>query len=440
MPKKTLSKTSQTTTKRATNPSVVKNVKAREGIKEEIIEKLNTLPDVDRAKIFQEMGVGGDVNSGKYYTCYLCGNLKDRRDFYSCSDVRCKSKVSRICKECCERIVYNKNEFDIPKPLEKKNLFEVLEYLDKPFTNDLFNTAISEARLGNIGREDYWKTYIVGVCRLATYKTQRWKDSDKDALISRTGETDLIDSSGNLNDIHANIENNLEISETYKNNKNDVLKFVGYDPFENYPVETDKPLLYAQLVNFLDEECKNDGMKLAAIIQIVKKLNQAEKLNDAIDRYINDYQSMDSNQAVINKMADTSSKLMSIVNSLAKENGIAVNHNNNKSKGANTFSGKIKELRRIGLRSAEINAFDIGTCEGMKQVAEISEAARHKQIGYDEQIANEIKDIKVQLVEELTREKEKAVEMARKLLVENKDLKDYMIEIGIMNKDYELIT
>ena len=97
-------------------------------------------------------------------------------------------------------------------------------------------------------------------------------------------------------------------------------------------------------------------------------------------------------------------------------------------------------MRRIGLRSAEINAFDIGTCEGMKQVAEISEAARHKQIGYDEQIANEIKDIKVQLVEELTREKEKAVEMARKLLVENKDLKDYMIEIGIMNKDYELIT
>ena len=76
----------------------------------------------------------------------------------------------------------------------------------------------------------------------------------------------------------------------------------------------------------------------------------------------------------------------------------------------------------------------------MEQVAEISEAARHKQIGYDQNIASEIKDIKVQLVEELTKEKEKAVEMARKLLVENKDLKDYMIEIGIMNKDYELIT
>ena len=75
----------------------------------------------------------------------------------------------------------------------------------------------------------------------------------------------------------------------------------------------------------------------------------------------------------------------------------------------------------------------------MQQVAEISEAARHKQIGYDEQIANEIKDIKVQLVEELTKEKEKAVEMARKLLVENRDLKDYLVENGLMTKDYEVI-
>ena len=63
-------------------------------------------------------------------------------------------------------------------------------------------------------------------------------------------------------------------------------------------------------------------MKLAAIIQIVKKLNQAEKLNDSMDRYINDINSMDTNQAVINKMADTSSKLMSVANNLAKDNGI----------------------------------------------------------------------------------------------------------------------
>ena len=43
------------------------------------------------------------------------------------------------------------------------------------------------------------------------------------------------------------------------------------------------PLLYAQLLTFLDDETKNDGQKLNAVIQIVKLFNQAEKINAAID-------------------------------------------------------------------------------------------------------------------------------------------------------------
>lgn len=91
------------------------------------------------------------------------------------------------------------------------------------------------------------------------------------------------------------------------------------------------------------------------------------------------------------------------------------------------------------MRDAKINAFDIGTCEGMRQVAEISEAARHKQIGYDENIAQEIKDIKVELVERLTKERDQAVEDARKLLMENKDLKDFLLAKGLVDENYEVI-
>ena len=116
-----------------------------------------------------------------------------------------------------------------------------------------------------------------------------------------------------------------------------------------------------------------------------------------------------------------------------------MNFNNNKSKGANTLSGKIKKLTEIGLRDAKINAFDIGTCEGMRQVAEISEAARHKQIGYDENIAQEIKDIKIELVEKLSKERDKAIEDARKLLMENKDLKDYLRAKGLVDENYQII-
>ena len=76
----------------------------------------------------------------------------------------------------------------------------------------------------------------------------------------------------------------------------------------------------------------------------------------------------------------------------------------------------------------------------MKQVAELSEKARHAQIGYDENIAQEIKDIKVELVETLTKERDSALETLRVLLVENMDLKKYLTDKGLMDEDGRLIS
>ena len=63
-------------------------------------------------------------------------------------------------------------------------------------------------------------------------------------------------------------------------------------------------------------------MKLNAVIQIVKKFSQAEKLNDQLDMYINDVQNAANNMPLINKIADSSKKLMDVANALAKDNGI----------------------------------------------------------------------------------------------------------------------
>ena len=94
----------------------------------------------------------------------------------------------------------------------------------------------------------------------------------------------------------------------------------------------------------------------------------------------------------------------------------------------------MKELRAIGLRSAEINTFDVGTCQGMMQVAEISERARHMQIGFDENVMNEISNIRRELVDSLQKERDKAVERARLLLVENKDLKEFLKDKGLIDE------
>jgi hypothetical protein len=99
----------------------------------------------------------------------------------------------------------------------------------------------------------------------------------------------------------------------------------------------------------------------------------------------------------------------------------------------------MKKMYEIGLWDAKINTYDIGTCEGMKQVALMNEEARHRQIGYDENIAQEIKDIKVDLVEQMTRERDEAVETARLLLRENKDLKDFLLEKGLVDDNYEVV-
>ena len=179
---------------------------------------------------------------------------------------------------------------------------------------------------------------------------------------------------------------------------------------------------------------------MKAIIQIVKTYNQVEKINDIIDAYVTDPTNLISNIGALDKLTANVNKLISSSTTLAKDNGISVNFNNNKSKGANTLAGKIKALTEIGYRDAKVNTFDVGTCEGMKQVAELSEKARHAQIGYDENIAQEIKDIKVELVETLTKERDSALETLRVLLVENMDLKKYLTDKGLMDEDGRLIS
>ena len=111
-----------------------------------------------------------------------------------------------------------------------------------------------------------------------------------------------------------------------------------------------------------------------------------------------------------------------------------MNYNNSKSKGQNTLTGKMKELDLIGFRDAKINMYDIDYCKGMQQVAEISAKAQIDQIGFDENIMSEINNIRRELVDDLQKQRDKAVERARVLLVENKDLKEFLREKGLIDE------
>lgn len=366
--------------------------------------------------------------------CYLCDTHKSKDKFYMSTDPMSKSGCTPICKDCARRIALRVTNGVEQEPT-KESVITALKYLNKPFLESVWDYSIQETENLASGKvkSNVWAAYIRQIS-MGQYNTLTYFDSD--GLQNNNIEKLISVQEENNNVIK---EKNQEILEQYKMNRRDIIHSIGYDPFENYPVEEDKPILYAQLNSFIDDETKNDGMKMGAVIQIVKKLNQAEKLNDQIDKYISDTTHAAENMPLIDKMAGSSQKLMNVANALAKDNGISVNFNNNKSKGANTLSGKFKKLVEIGLREGKINSFDVGTCQGMMQVAEISEAARHKQIGYDENIAQEIKDIKVELVEKLSKERDQAIEDSRKLLMENKDLKDFLLKKGLVNENFEVI-
>ena len=180
-------------------------------------------------------------------------------------------------------------------------------------------------------------------------------------------------------------------------------------------------------------------MKMNAIIQIVQAFNQIQKINDAINELSSDVQKLNTNNGTIKQHADTISKLLSGANALAKDNGISVNFNNSKSKGQNTLTGKMKDLDLIGFRNAKINMYDIDYCKGMQQVAAISAKAQIDQIGFDENTMMEISNIRRELVDELQKARDKAEERARILLVENKDLKDFLREKGLIDEMGQVI-
>ena len=370
----------------------------------------------------------------KKYLCPYCNKEKKKSEFYMSSDPMVLTGITTMCKDCARKIAMNWDERTQEfGTCTKASIQEALIRLDKPFLSRLWDSSYLEWAddTNKRQRTTIWDAYIKNI-GMVQYRGMRWQDSDIfDVYVEKAKQAAKIelDKEDRLPD--ANL---IEVNEEYKTNRRDVIRMTGYDPFANYPIEEDKPMLYAQVVNFIDDETKNDGMKMNAVIQIVKSFNQISKINDAIDELSSDTMKLNNNNGTIKQLADTVSKLLSGANALAKDNGISVNFNNSKSKGQNTLTGKMKELDQIGFRDAKINMYDIDYCKGMQQVAEISAKAQVDQIGFDENVMDEIQGIRRDLVDSLQKERDKAVERARKLLVENKDLKDFLKDKGLIDE------
>lgn len=360
------------------------------------------------------------------YVCPHCGELKKKTAFYVSSDPAVSIGIAFPCKDCAGKIA---RRYD-PKTgsysdMTESSLKNALMYLDKPFLKTLWDSAYNEVHDPTLKHPklNMWTAYIKSV-QMVNYQTMRWRDGDFDDEPSNAKNTDMV------NDDYIA----PDVAEELERNRRDVVRLVGYDPFEKEQLE-DKPLLYAQTVGYLDMSGNNDdAMRTSSVITIVRGFLQIQKLDDMIAQsMMNAVKSGASGE--IKAFLDAKQKISSTISQLAEQNCISLKHNKNNTKGENTWTGKVRIMKEMNLREAEVNIFDAETATGLAQVADISNASILKQISLDENDYVQMLTEQKKMIEDLNKKANEAIEKARILLRENIDLKKLLEENGVDIKE-----
>lgn len=337
------------------------------------------------------------VANVKEFTCAGCGEVKPSRDYYVSYNPIHKTNIVPYCKSCLQLMSVDENG-----NINLDKFKEMLKMVDRPFLKMYWEIALEDTTMSTFG--SYWKSLQMKQNRYLT-----WKDSD-DVEYFKSQENSFIKNS------------NITESEEDKRNREDVIRMVGYDPFENEN-SSDKKYLYNSLVDFLDESTLEDSFKLPVVIEIVKSFNQLDKINQALSIMTADINNIANQSGGIKSLFDSKQKIYASVLAMAKDNGISVNHNNSKSKGAGTLSGIIKKLQELGFTESDINLFNIETCEGIKQVADISNKSILQQLMFDENEYTEmIKEQRI-LIEDYRNKYQKLEEENRILKLQLSEVK-----------------
>ena len=367
------------------------------------------------------------------YLCPYCNKEKKASEFYMSSDPLIMTGKTTMCKECAEKIARNwdgrTGEFG---DCTKASVQEALERLDKPYFDKLWDASYFEYINDNNPkkRTNIWAAYIKNI-GMPQYKTLRWRDGD---LFTNYKEMALKQAQQEVGTASSDeIAKSQEINEEYEKNRSDVIRLLGYDPFEKEQ-EEDKPLLYSQLIGYLDTSGENDDMmRTSSAITIVRGFLQQSKLDDMIAKAMSS-PNVSNKSGEIKTYLDSKQKVASTVSQLAEQSCLSLKHNKSASKGENTWTGKIKKLKELNLREAEVNGFDIGTCRGMQQVLEMSDASIMKQLNLDESEWSDMVAEQRQKLIELQNSLDVYKEINRLLLRENIDLRDTLNDAGMLDE------
>ena len=359
--------------------------------------------------------------------CYMCAKFKPKTQFYESTDPKVRSHRTPICKKCATDIalrIDSNGEYHSPT---KESIMEALRYLDKPFLTSVYNASITEATNGLAGTNNVWYSYIKNIS-MVNYRGMTYQDSEmfKADKIVYDDERTIDDVIGE----RIGMNNYTD----YLKNKKDVIRLLGYDPFESENI-SDQPLLYAQLVGMLDsdEDGNSDMLRVASSISIVRMFMQKSKIEEATSSLMGDYNTIQQNASTIRALQESSQRIASTITDLAKESCISLKNSRDSKKGENTWTGKLRKLAEINLRDTAVNGYDLETCKGMQQVANISMEAILRSLKLDESEWADMIAEQRKIIASLTSKVDGYEEAFRIVLRENLDLRDILKQNNIFD-------
>ena len=363
-----------------------------------------------------------------YGYCYLCDSHKAKEKFYVSTDPLNKSGITPICKECARKIALRVDKNGDEHEPTKESVQLALFYLNKSYLNTVWDASVQESEnlIAGKTKSNVWAAYAKNIA-MGQYNGMTYRDSDffKEKIVYEDEKSpeDLKN-------------NNIEIYDQYIRDKSDVIRLLHYDPFEKEAVE-DQPFLYSQLLGLLDssEDANDDMMRISSCITIVRSFLQLSKIDNAIAEILSTSKNIEMQNTVIKGLQDSKQKISSVITNLAAESCISLKNNKNAKKGENTWTGKIKKIKDLNLREGEVNGFDLGTCRGMKQVMDMSNASILKQLRLDESEYSDMIAEQREMIVKYQEDLENYKEISRILLRENLDLKDYLKENDMLNSE-----
>jgi hypothetical protein len=372
------------------------------------------------------------VVDDRKYLCPHCWKEKKKSEFYMSTDPRVLTGITSMCKDCVRKIALNwddnRNEFGL---CNKQSVMRALEYIDKPFLETVWNGAYADWNNENSGlkKTTIWDSYI-RIIQMVQYRGMRWRDGDLFQTYVEDAKQLAALEMGNTEAAQV-LLGSKEVDNECEKNRKDVIRLLGYDPFEGEKLE-DQPLLYSQLIGYLDSggDGNDDIMRTSSAITIVRGFSQQAKIDDKIAKAM---ANSSTNTSELKTLLDAKKNLSATISQLVEQSCLSLKHNKNASKGENTWTGKIKKLKDIDLREAEVNGFDIGTCRGMQQVLEISDASIMKQLALDESEWSDMVAEQRQVIVDLQKQRDVYREVNRLLLRENLDLRDTLEENNLLD-------